>query len=226
MKIRKAKNDAEGDTGPCRKKRRRRKYEVGGAASKRSYDKGPDEQEIRNFKRRRKMVEADDDLDKDAVGCGMTKANVVDVLVCESATATLDEVGCDKYDFSCKENVTTEESAQSGEEGQLHENSNLILEDSGPTSLKANKQPVETIGKKPMENSLQTVFKFTARLLDTQEKRKLKTFADVMMENLKNKAHQPTSLNTKTKRKKKQLPPIFSHRTMKDFFKPVNSTSD
>ena len=146
----------------------------------------------------------------------------------------MDEVGCDKYDFNCKENVTTEESAQSGEEGQLHENSNLILEDSGPTSQKANKQPVETIGKSkeilspsnPMENSVQTVFKFTARLLDTQEKRKLKTFADVMMENLKNKAHQPTSLNTKTKRKKKQLPPIFSHRTMKDFFKPVNSTSD
>ena len=146
----------------------------------------------------------------------------------------MDEVGCDKYDFNCKENVTTEESAQSGEEGQLHENSNLILEDSGPTSLKANKQPVETIGKskeilspsKSLENSSETVFKFTARLLDDQKKRKLKNFTDVMMENLNYKANQPTSLKTKTRRRKQLLPPTFTYKTMKDYFQPSPRTSE
>ena len=148
--------------------------------------------------------------------------------------ANLDEVVCDEYNARSEEKISKEEVAKSRQEGQLQENSEIVRE-TGPTTQEMNKQPLNfpvTTGtstkisslSKPTEKNVKTVFKFTANLLDDQKKRKSKNFTEVLMENMKNKANQPTSLRTKNKRNKKQLPPTFTHKTMKEYFKPKNST--
>ena len=177
---------------------------------------------------------ADIEKDLDPDECGKILVNEVYVLVCDKV-ATVDEV---EFKVSYEEKETKNELAQSEEEeGQLQENLEEILRDSGPSTQITNKQPVgilDTIGKskeilspsKSLENSSETVFKFTARLLDDQKKRKLKNFTDVMMENLNYKANQPTSLKTKTRRRKQLLPPTFTYKTMKDYFQPSPRTSE
>ena len=174
-------------------------------------------------------------LDPEADECGKTKANVVNALVCGKAGSVmaggiLDDVECD--DLNCEEKVAIEELAQSREEGQLLDN--FMMRESGPASTKINKQTAEnpeTIGKcktisspsTPLEINFKTAFKFTARRLDDPKKTKLRNFTDVMMEKSKIKANQPSSLKMKRKRKT-LLPPSFSHRTMKDYFKPTSDS--